>query len=324
VKKFFLITTWIFYTLTLVGQDDFFTSFRNGGLLINPAETGRIEGQTRLVMATRSQWWTISKNAFLSFYTGVESQIFCLGRNYFGAGILLVNERSGASGFQRSLAMPSFSYHQQINEQIYLSAGLKIGVLQQKLGNNSLSFNAQFNGLEFDAGLDNGENFDQLNLIKADAEAGLLIYNKDGNWSFGAAFDHLLTPNMSFLEGSENELGIGLKFHGNISFSDYLGFHAMYRDYALIGNTQWHSILGIYSKIFESVRSEVSLRIGDGIATDSVIFGFIFNNGKWDIGVNYDAGISNLSRGTFGFNGVELFGSIIIGTKKPCVNCPRF
>jgi len=324
VKKFFLVNILIFFTFTLVGQDDFFTSYRNGGLLINPAETGRIEGQSRVVMATRTQWLTISRKAFHAFYAGAESQVFCFGQNFFGAGILIVTEQAGLSAFQRSIAMPSFSYHQALNDQIYLSAGLKIGVLQHRIGNRQLSFNAQFNGIEFDSSLDNGENFDQINLIKPDAEAGLLFYNITGKWSFGIAFNHLLTPNMTFLEEGENELGIGIKLHGNYTFSKFFGIHAIYKDYALVNSNQWHSFLGVYGKIFENIRTDISLRMANKVGLDAAIIGFVFHTEKLELGVNYDAGLSSLSRGTYGFNGVELYSSILLGSKKPCVNCPKF
>jgi type IX secretion system PorP/SprF family membrane protein len=324
MKKWLLVYLCLSCYSFVDGQDDFFTSYRTGAWIINPAETGRIEGQSRVVMAARTQWLTISKQAFYATYAGVESQIFCLGQNFFGAGIMLVTEQAGISFFQRSYVMPSFSYHQQLNNQIYLAAGLKIGLLQHKLGNQQLSFNSQFNGIDYDPSLSNRENFDQLNAIKPDAEAGILIYNNNGKWSFGIAFDHLLTPNMSFLQEGKDELGIGLKLHGNYAITDFIGIHAMYKDYALVNNRQWHSLVGVYGKIFDHLKTELSFRLTDRIGADAAIFGIFFSTEKWDLGVNYDAGISTLTKGTYGFNGVEVFGSILLGSKKPCVNCPKF
>lgn len=324
MNKFFLTIIFFFYSYIVWSQDDFFTSYRNAGLIINSAETGRIERMNKLVVASRTQWLTISRKAFHSYYAGLESQVLCLGQNFVGLGILIITEKAGLSGFQRSIAMPSLAYHQSLSDEVYLSLGFQIGALQYKLGNKQLSFNSQFNGFEYDANLDNRENFHVLNLIKLDAKAGILLYNKTGKWSFGFEFDHLLTPNMTFLQTGDNELGIGIKLHGNYSLSDFIGIQALFKDYGLIDNKQWHSFLGIYGKIFENIRTDFSFRATNRVGIDAIILGFVLHSDIWELGINYDAGISSLSRGTYGFNGVELFGSILFGNKKACVNCPKF
>lgn len=324
MNQFFFTIVLIFYTCITWSQDDFFTSYRNAGLLTNSAETGRIDRESKLVVGSRTQWQTISRKAFHSYYMGLESQILCLNQNFFGLGILLITEKAGLSGFQRSYAMPSLAYHQSLNNEVYLSLGIQVGALQYRLGNQQLSFNTQFNGFKYDSDLDNGENFQSPNVVKLDAKAGILVYNKTGKWSLGFEFDHLLTPNMAFLETGDNELGIGIKVHGNYTISDFIGIQGLYKNYALVNNKQWHSFFGIYGKIFESIRTDFSLRATNRVGIDAFILGFVLHSDSWELGVNYDAGISSLSNGTYGFNGVELFGSILFGNKKACVNCPKF
>lgn len=342
-----LLSAFLMLPVSLQAQDEFFTSFRTVGLTLNPAEAGRITSLARFTAVGRTQWNRVSGEPYQSVYAGLETQPFCLeGGNFIGASVSAAREESGSSQFQRLNAQLGFSYHQKLEADVYLAGGAEFGLINHRLGNEDLRFDEQFDGMQYDPGLSNGEEFLRFTVTQPNATAGVLLYHRQGWWSFGAAVDHLLTPSLSFLEENAYNLGMGLVVHGNVQLTGkkqpkvITGFQGMYRRYSLFNTRQWHAVLGGYGVfalgrqprndlLSPFLRFDLSARIAGsagtaGILNDAILLTTTLQQNGWQFGLTYDVNLSRLSRATDGAGGLEFFLGIPIAGEPTCVFCPSF
>ncbi len=334
----------------LPAQDEFLTSYRAAPLLVNPAEAGRLDYRSRFSVVARTQWNAVSSDAYYATHANWELQFSCLDEGFFGLSVSGSAERSAASGFRRINGQAGLAYHLQLGNQTYLSAGGELGIVNYALGNTDLRFDAQYDGVTFVPGSDNGENFTALSTLAADAAAGVLLYDQGGRFSVGVALDHLLSPSVSFLEDGQSNLPIGLAVHGNVALNYWtptkqpnliVGLQGLYRRYALFENRQWHTLIGLYgvqllrlknsSPPFTNfVRVDVSARIGGQdtanlpLLADAILLTTTFSFDGTQIGFTYDYTTSRFFRGSLGFGGIEIFLGFPIGGTQNCVRCPVF
>ncbi len=204
-------------------QDPSFSQFWASPLNINPALTGNINGDWRVIMNFRSQWigptapyitGTISHDRKLFVETLPEGQRFSVGG-------MFMYDRTMGGVLQSVYGSGNVSYNVQIaegyNNNHYLGAGVGLIYGHKRMDWTRVVFGEQYNGRGFDVNLPTGEF--SLSAMKPylSSSAGL-TYSVGGdraNFDFGVAGFHLNQPRQTFLEDDNERLATRWVVHAN-------------------------------------------------------------------------------------------------------------
>ncbi|MBP6825356.1 MAG: PorP/SprF family type IX secretion system membrane protein, partial [Saprospiraceae bacterium] len=132
-------------------QDIHFSQFYMSPLNLNPAMTGVMNCNHRIVANYRNQWASILKNNAYNTYSASYDQKLPVGRyDYFGLGGTLWGDKAGASEFATLQARLSGSYAKKMGgyrkKAHYLVLGADIGVSQRSINSANLQWPSQNNG----------------------------------------------------------------------------------------------------------------------------------------------------------------------------------
>ncbi len=196
-------------------QDIHFSQFYASPLTLNPALTGKVNGNWRLAGIFRSQWGGIPNGSGPTF--GTPSASFDLPifvgkkkRDAVGLGAVFVNDYSNGRLYKLTRGMLSVSYIKSLGAQgrHQLSLGVQGGIQQNKGG--FFRFSDQFTDAVYQDGstsVDAAMN-DQSKIVP-DFNAGL-FYNGalTQKLTFFAGFSmfHLFEPKEQFGSGASSEL----------------------------------------------------------------------------------------------------------------------
>lgn len=336
---FLLIISNFFFLDKLQGQDLHFSQSFNQPYLFNPSQAGLMPTEDyRLATQYRSQWGNLP----VPYKTiGASGDLKVLANDYrkgwLGLGLGLYNDKAGYGDLSLTKAQFSTAYHVEINESFILSAGIGLGVVQRSVNMAQLTFDNQWNGLQFDKDLPQGEVYTHEKVTYFDASLGLsLSYtpSEEFYFQFAAGVMHVNQPNESFYE-KENRIGIRpvVDLRNVIKISDNWigewGIHASQQQlaYEIVGGGQVSTnvsprelnanvlIAGIYYRWMDAAIPMV---------------GYEWNGIR--LLVSSDIPISPLSAPLKGYGGVEVSlvfkglyeGGFIKGNGRKSYGCPRF
>jgi len=332
----------IFPLLLLVAlvnaQDANFSQFFASPLTLNPALTGKFDGEFRVAGNYRNQWPTIN-NAFTTYTASFDIGILknrIPEYDQFGVGVMAFADKAASGILQNNYGAVSVSYHKALDEDGYnqLGLGFQGTYVNKRLDvyNKDVKFLDQLTANGF-TGL-TSEVFDQrnLNITYYDVNAGLL-YNGTTNglnsFYFGASMYHINRPKETF-QGGEYYLHprLTLQAGGMLPQGEYnaLHFSAMHSRQAGATNT---TLGGAYMlNVNADQDSPTNLFLGTWYRFgDSFIpyVGLEFNS--LQIGLTYDVNTSSLKPGSNMRGGTEI--SLIyikpyVDPNRKKLNCPRF
>ncbi len=207
LKNLLLLLTLVFSFLAVNAQDIHFSQFYMSPLNLNPAMTGVMNSQVRVVGNYRNQWASVLKsNAFATYSVSYDQRIPVGRYDYFGIGGTFWGDKAGQSDFKTLQGRMSLSYSKRMggyrSKSHYLVVGVDGGVSQRSIDFLALQWGSQHDGEGgFDGTLGSGEDFDRDNFLFADLSAGLLwftVLDNRNSFYFGGAFSHLNRANQSF------------------------------------------------------------------------------------------------------------------------------
>jgi len=211
----------LFFTLgstALFSQDIHFSQFYMSPLNLNPALTGVMNSQVRVVGNYRNQWASVLKSNAFATYSASYDQKIPVGRyDYFGVGGTFWGDKAGQLDFKTLQAKVSASYSKRMggyrNKSHYLVVGVEGGVAQRSIDLTRAQWGSQHDGEGGFKPGPSGETFDNDNFIFPDLSAGLLwftVFDERNNFYLGGAFSHLNRANQSF--DSTQDLPLYSKF----------------------------------------------------------------------------------------------------------------
>lgn len=341
IRSFAIIFLGIAWRL-VNAQDAVLSMYYRAPLSLNPALTGFLpEKDSRLSLNYGSHFGNISaKNAYRVYQVSFDRKL-CVQEDFFGLGFQVHSDFSGTHNFTRAYVLVSGSYHRPFTKNTYLSAGMASGLLQNKLNENSLKFDVQFDGQTYNPALSNQEHFTQHSSSNLDLWLGLTAYNVQKNWTLGVSVYHLNRPDISFINDKNYLLGVGFSIHGSAHLiPQKLVFREFFRRQSIShGYTgQWQNICGGMYKLFPfyaaGVRDENEFWAGSSVRLagrtgrkslllDAWIPTMGFETSLWTFYLSYDVKLltrSDLSPFTGYF---ELNMEYRFGSKNKCVLCPR-
>jgi len=333
MRKIFILAVTLAFSLLLQAQDPHFSQFFASPLTLNPAFTGKFDGQVRLAANHRDQWPSIPK----AYVTTSASVDFGILKNkipegdVFGIGFSGLSDQSADAALKLNYGSASLSYHKALDEDGYntIGAGFQATYSSVILDFTKLTFEDQltqngFTGTTSET-LNNGNNQNYL-----DMNAGLLFSGStDGtnNYYLGASVYHINRPNLSFIDKVWN-LSPRLTIHGGGSFpiteTLFINASAIHQ----VQNKASETLIGaaVSANLNSDTDNPSSVYVGSWVRFKDAIIPYIgIEVGGLRFGASYDINTSGLKAATLSRGGSEFS---IIYIKKAVqtkgIPCPRF
>ncbi len=327
------------------GQDIHFSQFYMSPMTLNPALTGVMNCNTRIVGNYRNQWASVlGKNAYNTYSVSYDQKMPVGRYDYFGFGGNIWSDVAGSLDFQTLTLKLSGAYSRRVggdrHKANYLVIGAEAGVSQRSLDFTNAQWPLQVNNGEYDPNLPSGETFDfPDNFLFGDVGLGVLwfsVIKKKTNYYMGAAINHLNQANLSFFRPDNVE-----KYYTKIVLHAG-GEFPMNRSVSLIpGAVFFHQGPSLEINAGNSFRfnlentSDQSFQFGGWIRlarhfekpllVDALILSTRFDYENWGIGFSYDINVSSLSKESRGNGGFEFsMVYLVCGPQSRGVYCPKF
>jgi len=337
MRKLFLAVLLLSVTFLGRAQDPNFSQFFVSPLTLNPALTGKFDGNYRLAMNFRNQWPSIN-NAFKTYTASFDAGIL---KNHipdydqFGLGLIALTDKSGNGVLQHNYVGVSTAYHKALDESGFnqIGVGFQGVYVNKRLDVASLKFEDMLRSDGF-TGLTQEDftNF-HMNLSYFDLNAGV-FYNgtTDGanNFYLGASMYHINRHEETFTDTGHYYMASRLTLQGGgmIPLGDYNAFHfsAMHSRQANAVNTV---VGGAYMlNISPDEWNPTNLYLGTWFWFGDAVIPYVgLEFGEFRVGASYDVNISSLKPASNMRGGAEFS---IIYIKKPVdpnakkLNCPKF
>ena len=149
-------------------QDIHFSQFYNGSVYYNPAATGMIKDNYRVIAQSRSQWGNLSGKyltSLLSFDMPYNN------RMGFG-GYIVSDDASRALNVFKFVLSGAYQITTP-NEKHFLSSGVQLGFVSISLNPDELVFDNQWVVDNFDSDVPNGETLDRRTVYAPEANLGI-------------------------------------------------------------------------------------------------------------------------------------------------------
>ena len=333
MRKFLVVLFIGAFSHNVYAQDPHFSQFFASPLTLNPAFTGKFDGEWRLAVNHRDQWPSIPK-AYVttsgSFDFGIMKNKIPAG-DIFGIGISGLSDASADNQLKLNYGSLSLSYHKALDEDGYntIGAGFQGTYSSLTIDESKLTFEDMlrqngFTGARTDF-LTNGNNQNYF-----DMNAGILYSgstNGSNNYYAGVSAYHINRPKVGFKDANYY-LANRLTVHGGGTFyvSDVVSVNAsaIYQSQSKASETTLGAALSLNVNNDDVNPSNVF--IGSWVRLKDAIIPYIgIEVGGLRIGASYDVNTSSLKSATNSRGGSE-FSLIYIKRKAEVkgIPCPKF
>jgi type IX secretion system PorP/SprF family membrane protein len=341
-----LITGLLLLSLGLGAQDIHFSQFYQAPLTLNPALTGVMNCNTRVVANYRNQWApVIPGNAYNTFSVSYDQKLPAGRYDNFGFGLNVWTDRAGELDFQTLTAKLSGAYARRVagtrKKSHYAVFGAEVGVSQRSIDFLKARWGDQVNGeFVFDPTIPTEENLTAIDdkFIFGDIGLGVLwfsVLDKAKNFYIGAAYNHLNQANLSFYlddvvpyyskavfhAGGEIPVNKMSILPGAVVFlqgpSMEINFGTSARFFLGSGYDDQSFQLGAWFRVANHYEK--------ALTSDALILSTRFDYQQFGIGFSYDINVSSLRQAS-NANGSFEFSMIyqMCGPQSRGVYCPRF
>lgn len=204
-------------------QDLHFSQYYASPLTLNPALTGRFDGEYRFTAIYRNQWSQVSRPLWSTPSASVDFSLFKgkLKKDAFGLGLVFVNDMANSARFNTIKIAANMAYHKGFGAEgkTQASLGIQVGYTQKSFDFNDLRFEDGFNPFDISQYNQSAEVLTGDNNSYIDLNAGLLVNSAvtDALTIYGGiSVFHLTTPNEVFLTlqtgGTTNENEIPMRY----------------------------------------------------------------------------------------------------------------
>ena len=318
-------------------QDPHFSQFFASPLTLNPAFTGKFDGNLRLAANHRDQWPSIPK-AYVTTSASVDFPIMTKRipeGDVFGLGISGLSDQSANSTLKLNFGSVSLSYHKALDEDGYntIGAGFQGTYSSMIIDITKLDFEDELRQNGFARGtsqdipliLNSGTKQNYF-----DVNAGLLFSGStDGynNYYIGASAYHINRPKVNYTDKTwDLKARVTVHGGGTLPLSDVVSVNASVIHQ--IQNKASETTLGAALALNANGDdvNPTNVLIGSWVRLNDALIPYVgleFNGLR--IGASYDVNVSNLKSATGSRGGSEF--SLIYIIKKSegsGIPCPRF
>lgn len=319
-------------------QDPHFSQFYSSPLTLNPAFTGKFNGDLRIVGNYRNQWPTIN-NAYTTFTASADFGILknrIAQNDTWGIGIMALTDQSANGAVSYSYAALSTAYHKSLDENGFkqLGLGFQASYSNMNIYVNKLTFEDQL-APDGTFSLPTAEQFEGSTLQKSylDLNAGVLYTNsitEHDNMYVGVSMYHITRPEMSFLPKGFQTLNSRVTFQAGgyflVSGRSTLHLSGMHSIQAGANETLLGGALQLPVGDADYEDKPVSVYIGGWARFKDAAIPYIgLDFSDFHLGATYDINTSQLKTASNSRGGVEI--SLLYIKQPPGskgLPCPRF
>jgi len=319
----------------LLAQDPHFSQFFASPLTLNPAYTGRFDGNLRIAGNYRNQWPTINK----AFTTSTISADFGVLGKYvpendrWGVGLMAYTDQQADGVLKNTFYSVSTAYHKGLDEagNNQISLGFQGTYAQKRLNTTNLKFEDQLRSDGF-TGITN-EIFDpqNLNINYFDLNAGFLFTGtlaSNTNYYAGASMYHINRPQETFT-GAQFYLNPRYTVHGGAYFPvgaiSTLHTSVMYQAQGGASETVLGAAVG-FNMNGDFDYKPTTFYAGSWFRVNDALIPYVgLEWGSFRFGASYDVNVSSLKTVSNSQGGFEI--SLIYINKKDGsvgIKCPKF
>lgn len=217
---FFILAFLVILCFNSSAQDPHFTQYFASPLTLNPAETGFFDGDYRLAINERQQWWNVGN----SYNTTSISADFKIMTNYipefdtFGIGFSGIFDTSLNGALQSNYISLSGAYHKNLanHGSQTLAVGFQLTYADRFINFNKLSFASQFNFDFFDTTIPVNFSYSNADTKYLELNTGILYaaHLDNANLYVGASLYHTNKPKESLFDPSGFTIPFRETVHG--------------------------------------------------------------------------------------------------------------
>ena len=339
-----MIILLVFLTDVVSAQDPSFSQFFASPLTLNPALTGKFNGDLRAAGNYRNQWPDVNK-AYITSTISVDLPILqgmLREDDRWGIGIMAMTDKTANGILTSNYFALSTAYHKAVDEDglHQISVGFQGTYANKSLDGPRLHF---LDGLQIDGtwlpSPTEPVNLQVVTTSYFDMNAGVL-YNGSLNGSnevyFGASMYHLNQPKESFLGVDNITVPTRLTVHAGGYFPSESSGQTWYLS-ALYNRQATGSevVLGGALEVSTSTDENKPVNVYFGAWTrlnnvnDALIPYVGMDFGSFNLGLTYDVNVSGFKVATQARGGMEIsliyiFKQPADGSAKDKVQCPHF
>ncbi len=343
MKKFHVFFLLVLLTNVVSAQDPHFSQFFASPLTLNPALTGKFNGDLRVAGNYRNQWPTVN-NAYVTSTISIDLPILqnmLPQTDRLGIGMIAMTDKTANGILTSNYFALSTAYHKTIDENGLhtIGVGFQGTYANRILDGPRLHF---LDGLQIDGTwLPSASEPVNLQVVTAsyfDMNAGILYNGSldgDNEIYFGVAAYHLNQPKESFLGIDDFTVPTRITVHGGGYFPSastgktwYVS--ALYNKQSTASEFVFGGALELSASTDET--KPVNVYIGAWARANNVSDALIpyvgLDYGSFNLGLSYDVNISGFKPASQSQGGIEI--SLIYLFKKTTdgdtheVRCPRF
>lgn len=322
MKRFGALVVGLGFCLSASAQaDKHYSMFAESPMHINPAAAGFHPAHLQVFTNFRYQWMSASDEPFRTNSGSLDWRFTTANSGPFlAAGLMFTNDQAGASGFTTNQFSVPIAYAIELNKENHLSIGLQPGFYQRTLSLNGLTWDNQWQGLDFNPNIDAGEAATGAGaqVSAFDLGAGIFWYNnvsRNFRVSLGLSGQHLTKQRVGYFS-EEDRLFRKATLHGQFEYMvegtglaiqpAFMAFvQGPNKEITLGSQFRWHlrgesRSTGHFDDIHFGIGAFYRTR-------DALMVNMIVEFGGLGIGANYDLNMSGLTVATGGFGAMEFF-----------------
>jgi len=199
-------------------QDLHFSQYFSAPMILNPALAGQFDGTFRYTNIYKSQWNSISQNAYRTYATSIDGVLY--KSNVFG-GISFFRDKAGDSKMGTTDINATIASRIRLNNTNSITAGFQIGVLQNSIDFSDLTWNNQIDGKIFNTDIDSKEFNSSYKKNNLNIAAGMYwksVINDYAKFNLGFSTYHLNTITLSYYN-TDNILNRRFCLHGGLELT---------------------------------------------------------------------------------------------------------
>lgn len=300
---------------TTNAQDPHFSQFFSSPLTLNPALTGKFDGNLRAAANYRNQWPAFN-NLYVTYTGSVDFRILknqIPETDTWGVGILALSDKAAGNFMTNNYVALSTSYHKSLDEDGFQQIGIGFqGTYGAKrLDNSKAYFEDMLTPFGFTGVTQEVFYAENLNVDYFDLNAGILYSGSttgDNNFYAGASVYHVNRPKESFLNSGWT-LDPRVTVHGGGYFpiADNVKLHTS--AIAQFQNRASEIVVGAAAAATadDDVINPTSIYLGAWYRFDDALIPyFALEFAGMRIGASYDINLSSLKSASQSRGGLEL------------------
>lgn len=321
------------------GQSMHFSQYYNAPALLNPANTGLMpEYDFRLGANYRNQWAvlpvpynTISAYGDMKIGGNREGD----HPNWLGLGGAVLSDKAGSGSLSLVQYQASLAYHLHLSAHSLLSFGGSAAYVQRSVNYDNLSFDAQWDGFNFNSHFPNGEKVGILktNFTSVAAGFNLSFFPNEALYvKFGVGAANVNQPNETFYNNT-NAVGLRPTINLDVLYKGGQDFIINPSAYYTTQNGAFEMVFGSLARFNlggtrDALSSQLIVGIFDRLG-DAAIGVVGYQYGGMQFMANYDFTMSTLAPYNASYGALEFsitYGGNYFNNKgaRKMYSCPRF